>query len=152
MISKEGLLVFAKCVLFCINEQPNVMFEGKLHKLLFCIQDYYYNEFQEPLLSITFKYSSYGPKVNNLLLLLSSLDEKELIKVKGSRFGTKIIPSIKIEKKDYSSKERIVLDIIMNRYGDWSARKLSLSFFGDKTIKSKIEKLNSLCPCTSPYL
>jgi len=117
------LYILEKCA-----GKPNVG-ETLLYKLLYFSDFNYYELYEEHLSGAEYKKLPYGPVPQKLDSIISQMiTKKQLKRLKVDYHGypqTRYIPLVKPNLRNLSAEEKVVIDIVINQYSDWSASAIS---------------------------
>jgi len=120
------LAQFAKIVVFFANNSDSPLYKTKLNKLLFYTQFQYYKEFKKPFFDMTFIKDHYGPVLEDLDYCLYKLEGNEFIEVNEDDFGEVIESTCVLSPKNYTNDELYILNKVLNKFGGFTSRKISL--------------------------
>jgi transcriptional regulator with XRE-family HTH domain len=117
------LYVFERCA-----GKPNVG-ETVLNKLLYFIEFNYYERYEEHMIGATFKKLQYGPVPQKMDLVLTKMEEENLVKMfKTDYHGflqKRYMPLAKPDLQKLRASEIEVIDQVINQLSDFSARSIS---------------------------
>ncbi len=111
-----------------VGAKPNV---GKtvLYKLLYYIDFDYYEKYNKPLMGLTYIKNKFGPTPNEFIKIINQMIKQgELEEVKSAYFNkdqTKYLPIKKPDKSKFTGAELEIIDSVLARYADKSAKELS---------------------------
>ncbi|MDZ7740961.1 MAG: DUF4065 domain-containing protein [Bacteroidota bacterium] len=115
--------------------KPNVG-ETVLYKLLYFSDFNYYEIYEEHLSGARYKKLPYGPVPQRLDSILRQMTEKgQVQRIKTEYHGfpqTRYIPLRKADLRKMSAAEKDVIDKVLERFSDWSAKKISEYSHNDK--------------------
>lgn len=104
------------------------VFETKLWKLLFFIEVYYYEKYQEKVSDIDFVKNIHGPtpEYKKVSKLLEELVSEEFLNITNSEKGGKIYRFNKNFETELSEKELLVVQEVCEKFGKLSSKELSM--------------------------
>lgn len=136
-IPQKDLEKFKEVLLYILNKvgsKPNVG-ETVIYKLLFFIDFDYYELYEEQLIGATYIKNNYGPTPVEFKKIVEEMIKKEeIIRVDSKYFDypqTKYLPLKQANIAILNGKEIIVIDNVLNRLSDMSAKKISDYSHGD---------------------
>ncbi len=131
------LYILEKC-----GNKPNVG-ETVLYKLLYFCDFDYFEIYEKALTGMTYKRLQYGPVPAQQLFnpLIKEMIDKGLIEriirpYIGETVQTKYMSFVKADLSDFNNQERDVIDKVINRLSDLSARQIEDHAHGDHPWKS----------------
>lgn len=121
---------FRNVILYILEQcagKPNIG-ENELYTLLYFCDFNHYELYEEHLSGIRYHKTSAGPVPLHIDVFLSSLiNENELYRINNSIPGqltTRYIPLVKPDLSQLRASEKEVIDQVVHRMGNWSARTL----------------------------
>jgi uncharacterized phage-associated protein len=128
-----------------VGAKPNVG-ETVIYKLLYFIDFDYYEKYEEQLIGATYIKNHFGPTpIEFHEIVKNMLQQNELLMVKDKHFGydqTKYLPIMKSKLDILSAKEKELIDDVLVRLSDKSAKELSDYSHGD--IPWQSHKMNEI--------
>ncbi len=130
-VPRKNLSKFKEVLLYILNKvgsKPNIG-ETVLYKLLYFIDFDFYEKYEEQMMGATYIKNHYGPtpvEFNEIIKNMMANDE--IIKVKSSRFNypqTKYLPLRKPDLSKLKAHELELIDTVLERLSDKSAREIS---------------------------
>lgn len=130
-IPQKNIEKFKNVVLYILEKvgaRPNVGLTV-LYKLLYFIDFDYYEKFEEQLMGLTYVKNTHGPTPREFKTIVDTMIQDMAIeKVKSSYFTfeqKKFLPRIEPDLSQLTGREIEVIDSVLSRYADKSARELS---------------------------
>ncbi len=133
----EDFTKFRNVILYVLEQcagKPNIG-ETELYTLLYFCDFNYYEIYEEHLTGIRYHKTNNGPVPLRVDAFISSLiKENELYRINNSIPGqltTRYIPLVKPDLSQLRASEKEVIDQVLNRMGNWSARTLNAYVHND---------------------
>lgn len=130
-IPQKNLEKFKQVFLYVtekVGGKPNVGMTV-LYKLLYFIDFDYYEKYEEQLLGLTYFKNTHGPTPREFIKVAEKMKEdEEITEVKNKYFSheqTKFLPLIEPDLSVLSGRELEMIDSVLARYSDKSAKELS---------------------------
>ncbi len=128
------LYILGKCA-----GKPNVG-ETVLYKLLYFCDFNYYELYEEHLTGAIYRKLNYGPVPRKAEAIIRKMvEEGQIQKIKTDYHGytqTRYIPLVKPDLMIFSAAEKEVIDNVLDRMADWSAKMLTEYSHNDKPWKA----------------
>ncbi|MFA6397211.1 MAG: type II toxin-antitoxin system antitoxin SocA domain-containing protein, partial [Sulfurimonas sp.] len=130
-IPEKNIEKFKQVLLYVLEKtagKPNVGMTV-LYKLLYFIDFDYYEKYEEQLMGLTYIKNHYGPSPREFFKVVEEMKKNgELEEVKSSYFTheqKKFLPHIKMDVSRLNAQEIMMVDSVLTRYADRSAKELS---------------------------
>lgn len=130
-IPQKNLEKFKQVFLYVLEKtagKPNVGMTV-LYKLLYFIDFDYYEKYEEQLMGLTYIKNHHGPSPREFVKVVEDMKrEGELEEVKSSYFTyeqRKFLPHVKADVGRLSAREILMIENVLARYADKSAKELS---------------------------
>lgn len=147
-IPQKNLAKFKQVLLYIlktVGAQPNVGMTV-LYKLLYFADFDYYEKYEEQLMGLTYIKNTHGPTPREFVSVVKDMKESgELIEVKSKYFTheqKKYLPNREPDLSLLSGRELELIDDVLDRYADKSARQLSDLSHHDMPWKATGDKQN----------
>lgn len=128
------LYILGKCA-----GKPNVG-ETALYKLLYFCDFNYYELYEEHLTGASYRKLNFGPVPRKAEAIIKEMvEERQIQKIKTEYHGyrqTRYIPLVKPDLSAFSAAEKEVIDNVLDRMADWSAKMLTEYSHNDKPWKA----------------
>lgn len=141
-IPKKDIEKFKQVLLYILERvgaKPNIG-ETALYKLLYFIDFDYYEKYEEQLMGATYIKNHYGPTPVEFSKVIAQMEkEGKIEKVKSTYFQyeqKKYLPRTSPDLSQLSAQELAMIDSVLNRLSDKSAKELSSYSHGDIPWKS----------------
>jgi len=130
-IPQQRIEKFRQVLLYILNKvgaKPNIG-QTALYKLLYFIDFDYYELHEEQLMGLTYIKNTFGPTPREFAKVVSDMKEDgQVEEYKSAHFShqqKKYIPVVAPELSLLNGQELKVIDSVLNRYSDFSAKQLS---------------------------
>jgi len=111
-----------------VGSKPNVGMTV-IYKLLYFIDFDYYEKYEEQIMGLTYFRNHHGPAPREFAKVVDRMKEDEEVEAVNSKFFTydqkKFLPRKKADLGSLSGKELEMIDDVIARYGDRTAKELS---------------------------
>ena len=160
-VPQKNLRKFREVLLYILNEvgaKPNVG-ETVIYKLLYFMDFDYYEEYEEQLIGARYQKNKFGPTPMEFKRVADKMiKDKEMVPDKGTFHSLRQKRYIALRKPDLtvlSAAEIKVIDRVLAKYSDMTARRLSELTHGDvpwlTTKDGKVLRYESVFYRTAPY-
>jgi len=147
-IPAQNLLKFQQVLLYvlqAVGAKPNVGLTV-LYKLLYFIDFDYYEKYEQQLMGLTYIKNTHGPTPREFAVTVEQMRLAGLIEpVRSSYFAheqKKFLPKVPADLTLINGQELDMIDDVLDRYGDKSARQLSDLSHEDTPWKATQDKQN----------
>lgn len=130
-VPQKKLEKFKEVLLYILEKtagKPNVGMTA-LYKLLYFIDFDYYEKYDQQLMGLTYIKNHYGPTPREFMTVVEGLKKAgDLEEVKSSYFAyeqKKFLPRTSADLSKLTGREIAMIDNVLSRYGDLSAKQLS---------------------------
>lgn len=159
-VPQKNLVKFKEVLLYILDKigsKPNIG-ETVLYKLLYFIDFDFYEKYEEQLIGATYIKNKYGPTPVEFKKIVSTMKNKELIKVENDYFKypqTKYLPKRKPDLSQLKANEIELIDSVLRRLSDMNAAQISEYSHNDvpwlTTENGKVIEYESVFYRTKPY-
>lgn len=136
-IPEKNMGKFEQVLLYILNKvgsKPNVG-ETIIYKLLYFIDFDFYEKYEEQLIGATYQKNTHGPTPKEFITIVERMiEEKKIIKIKHKYFRyeqKKYLPLEKYDLSIFTANEIELIDEVLLKYSDKSAKELSEYSHGD---------------------
>lgn len=147
-VPQEKLEKFREVLLYILEKvgaKPNVG-ETVLYKLLYFIDFDYYEMYEEQLIGAKYQKNTYGPTPVSFAKIIKDMEKKgELTQITNRYFKyqqKKYLPLRPADRTAFSAQEQQVIDSVLSRLSDKSAKELSEYSHND--VPWKVQKMNEI--------
>ena len=147
-IPEKNIKKFKQVFLYVLEKVGAKVNVGQtvLYKLLYFIDFDYYEKYEIQLMGLTYFKNTHGPTPREFKKVIEEMKKaKELIEVKSKLFAydqKKFLPKIRPDLSILSGRELEMIDDVLDRYADKSARQLSEMTHRDMPWKATEEGEN----------
>lgn len=129
-VPQKNLSKFKEVLLYILNKvgsQSNVG-ETVIYKLLYFIDFNYYEKYEEQLIGATYIKNNYGPTPKEFIKIVSEMEGKDLLRVKGKYFKhpqKKYLPLREPDLSKLTANELEMIDNVLKKLSDMTAKQIS---------------------------
>jgi len=130
-VPQKNLKKFKEVLLYILNKvgaKPNIG-ETVLYKLLYFIDFNFYEKYEEQLIGATYIKNKYGPTPREFITIVEETIKNNEIEKIDSEFyqypQTKYLPRRREDSRKLKAHEIKVIDDVLNKYSDMTAKKIS---------------------------
>lgn len=145
-VPQQNLEKFKQVLLYVserVGAKPNVGMTV-LYKLLYFIDFDFYEKYERQLMGLTYIKNTHGPTPREFVSVVGEMKDKgELIEVKSKYFAheqKKFLPNIEPDLSLLNGRELEMINDVLDRYADKSARQLSAITHNDMPWKATEDK------------
>jgi transcriptional regulator with XRE-family HTH domain len=130
-VPQKNIKKFKEVLLYILNKVGSKSNVGEtvIYKLLYFIDFDYYEKHEEQLIGATYIKNHYGPTpVEFKKIVETMLEDKDMIKVESEYFNypqTKYLPLRQADISVLKGNETAVIDKVLNKLSDYTARQIS---------------------------
>jgi len=130
-VPQKNIEKFKQVLLYILEKtagKPNIGMTA-LYKLLYFIDFDYYEKYDEQLMGLTYIKNHYGPTPREFVKVVEDMKgEGDLEEVKSAYFAyeqRKFLPRKSADLSKLNAQETAMIDSVLSRYGDLTAKQLS---------------------------
>lgn len=147
-IPEQNIAKFKQVLLYILENvgaRPNVG-QTVLYKLLYFVDFDYYEKYEEQLMGLTYIKNTHGPTPREFVTVVKEMKEQGDLVVVNSKYFTheqkKYLPHVEPDLSLLTGRELELIDDVIDRYADKSARQLSDLSHRDMPWKATADKQN----------
>ena len=134
----------AKVILYYTNNIKSNLYKTKLNKLLFYTQFLFYKKYRVELFNNQFIVDYHGPVMQDMNSVLDKLQDKKIIELTRTQFGTVISPLFKLNDDQYTMEELEILKKVYNKFKGYTSARIS-EYSHEESVWSE-DKLKEVIP------
>ena len=135
-VPQRNVKKFKEVLLYILNKvgaKPNIG-ETVIYKLLYFIDFNFYEKYETQLVGATYIRNHFGPTPVEFAKIIETMKDKDLVMVKNKHFDylqKKYLPLRAADTKILSGAETEVIDQVINKLSDMSAKQIAEYSHGD---------------------